>query len=298
MEWFKHDTDAHDDIKIRKLIRMHGIQAYGLYWYLVELFYGNNGEMPEANVLDECMLAGVQEDDCNDIMNSFLDLELFDKDEETDVWFNRRVLSGISESNTRREKMRELGRKGAEKRYSARQADGIAHAKRTPSARYSEKREDKNRRDYNVSKDYQEERQSIKKKSKTDQTDIVCPEPSENEGLKADDPVFLTIISNKKEEVPVTESFVKMLEETYPAVDVRSELRSMKAWCISNPSNRKTRGGIKAFINNWLKRDQDRIRRIPQHNMETIRNSNIEMSLTANGSNPDAYKNERFEDYD
>lgn len=295
MEWFKHDTDAHDDIKIRKLIRMHGIQAYGLYWYLVELFYGNNGEMPEANVLDECMLAGVQEDDCNDIMNSFLDLELFDKDEETDVWFNHRVLMGISESNTRREKMRGLANSRWEKRTAC---ATDATRMRTACDTQCEKREDKNRRDYNVSKDYQEECQSIKKKSKTNQTDIVCPEPSENEGLKADDPVFLTIISNKKEEVPVTESFVKMLEETYPAVDVRSELRSMKAWCISNPSNRKTRGGMKAFINNWLKRDQDRIRRIPQHNMETIRNSNIEMSLTANGSNPDAYKNERFEDYD
>lgn len=297
MEWFKHDTDAHDDIKIRKLIRMHGIQAYGLYWYLVELMYRNDGQMNRNNIEDECLLAGMQEEDLPDLMDSFLDLELFEEISGTRTWTNRRVIAGLAEANTLREKMRELGKRSGEKRQRI-VNDTLTARQRHVNGSLNEKREDKNRRDYNVSKDYQEECQSIKKKSKTDQTDIVCPEPSENEGLKADDPVFLTIISNKKEEVPVTESFVKMLEETYPAVDVRSELRSMKAWCISNPSNRKTRGGMKAFINNWLKRDQDRIRRIPQHNMETIRNSNIEMSLTANGSNPDAYKNERFEDYD
>ena len=87
-----------------------------------------------------------------------------------------------------------------------------------------------------------------------------------------------------------------MLEETYPAVDVRAELRSMKAWSISNPKNRKTAQGMKAFINNWLKRDQDRAGRIPQHNMEVIRGTNIGMSLVADGTRPDQeYKEVHFE---
>jgi hypothetical protein len=43
----------------------------------------------------------------------------------------------------------------------------------------------------------------------------------------------------------------------YPAVDVVQELRSMRGWCLSNPSKRKTKRGIKAFINRWLGRRQD-----------------------------------------
>ena len=73
MEWFKHDVDAHDDIKIRKLIRMHGMQAYGFYWYIVELLYGNGGEIQKDTVVDEGMIAGIEEDDLVNIIFSFTD---------------------------------------------------------------------------------------------------------------------------------------------------------------------------------------------------------------------------------
>ena len=44
----------------------------------------------------------------------------------------------------------------------------------------------------------------------------------------------------------------------YPAVDVMQQLRSMKGWLDSNPTKRKTRGGILRFINGWLAKEQDR----------------------------------------
>ena len=50
---------------------------------------------------------------------------------------------------------------------------------------------------------------------------------------------------------------VRMMLMLYPAVDVMQELRKMKGWCDSNPAKRKTRRGIKRFINNWLSRQQD-----------------------------------------
>lgn len=43
----------------------------------------------------------------------------------------------------------------------------------------------------------------------------------------------------------------------YPAVDVEQEIRNMIGWCIGNPRNRKTRGGVKRFISLWLQREQD-----------------------------------------
>ena len=294
MEWFKHDVNAHDDIKIRKLVRMHGMQAYGFYWYIVELLYSNGGEIQKDTVVDEGMIAGIEEDDLVNIMDSFLELELFIED-PYERWTSDRVTAEIRSIEDHKEYMRQLGRKGASARYSARQAD----AKQNDSARYSKRREDKRREDNNLGRPLQEENLSINTKEKTGTSEIVCSEPSL--GLEAGgrkDAVFVTIISNKGEEILITESLVKLWEQTYPAVDVRQELQRMKSWAINNPKNRKTKGGMQRFCDNWLARTQNEARRIPQGSRETIRNSNISMTLTADGSNPEAYRNERFEDYD
>ena len=44
----------------------------------------------------------------------------------------------------------------------------------------------------------------------------------------------------------------------YPAVDVQQERRNMRGWCMANPQRRKTRSGIRNFINSWLSRAQNR----------------------------------------
>ena len=43
----------------------------------------------------------------------------------------------------------------------------------------------------------------------------------------------------------------------YPGVDIDKAFREMRAWCKSNPANRKTARGIKRFVNGWLSRQQD-----------------------------------------
>jgi hypothetical protein len=40
MKWFKHDSNAHTDTKLKKLRHEHGITGYGLYWYCLELISG------------------------------------------------------------------------------------------------------------------------------------------------------------------------------------------------------------------------------------------------------------------
>lgn len=40
MKWFKHDTDAHRDAKVAKVLRRYGVEGYGLYWYCIELIAG------------------------------------------------------------------------------------------------------------------------------------------------------------------------------------------------------------------------------------------------------------------
>ena len=36
MKWFKHMSDMADDVKIKRLVRKHGIAGYGLYCYILE----------------------------------------------------------------------------------------------------------------------------------------------------------------------------------------------------------------------------------------------------------------------
>lgn len=57
----------------------------------------------------------------------------------------------------------------------------------------------------------------------------------------------------------------------YPAVDVMQELRNMVGWCDANRKKRKTRSGIRRFINNWLAGEQDKggsMRHKPQSSMQ------------------------------
>ncbi len=46
--------------------------------------------------------------------------------------------------------------------------------------------------------------------------------------------------------------------DAYPAVNVPHQLRRMREWILANPSRRKTKRGIKAFVVSWLGREQDR----------------------------------------
>ena len=77
-------------------------------------------------------------------------------------------------------------------------------------------------------------------------------------------PVFITFPLNTGEEYPITEGSISKWEQLYPAVDIRQELRKMRGWLDSNPTKRKTRGGIARFVNSWLSREQDRGGSAPQ----------------------------------
>lgn len=62
----------------------------------------------------------------------------------------------------------------------------------------------------------------------------------------------------------------------YPAVDVEQEIRSMVGWCEANPNNRKTKNGIKRFINNWLNKSQNRTRAYSERNKSGVNYIDIE----------------------
>ena len=52
----------------------------------------------------------------------------------------------------------------------------------------------------------------------------------------------------------VTENDIQEWKNSFPKVDVQQEFLKMESWCKSNPTKRKTKSGIKRFINSWLSR--------------------------------------------
>ena len=47
----------------------------------------------------------------------------------------------------------------------------------------------------------------------------------------------------------------------YASVNVANEFKKIRAWCLSNPAKRKTKNGVKRFVNAWLAREQDKPKR-------------------------------------
>lgn len=83
--------------------------------------------------------------------------------------------------------------------------------------------------------------------------DIVCAEPPSSSA-----PPIASMILNDGTYFNVSASDFNKWAALYPAVDVMQELRKMVGWCDNNPRKRKTKSGIRRFINNWLAGEQDK----------------------------------------
>ena len=75
--------------------------------------------------------------------------------------------------------------------------------------------------------------------------------------------IIIQLPLNDNTNYNVTQEEITEFSSLYPAVDVLQEYRGMKAWCMSNPHKRKTRNGIKKFINSWLSSAQKQARSSP-----------------------------------
>jgi hypothetical protein len=83
MKWFKHDSDAHRDPKIRKLRRRHGLEGVGLYWTIIELIVGDleagsfTFELEhDAELIGEDV--GLPRERVEEMMRTMIDLDLFE----------------------------------------------------------------------------------------------------------------------------------------------------------------------------------------------------------------------------
>ncbi len=79
-----------------------------------------------------------------------------------------------------------------------------------------------------------------------------CAEP---EPVSA--PAVITLLLNDGTKYGISDADIAEWAKLYPAVDVMQELRNMAGWCEANPKKRKTRTGIRAFVNKWLAQEQN-----------------------------------------
>lgn len=236
-EWFPHDYNASSDAKVRSLIRQTGASGYGLYWHLVEMMHVER--TLDRSVAVDALVIGMNADE--DEVTRFLDvavavrLVIINPDNTLEI---PRVTRNLSD----RQDISERRARAAAKRWSQTpekpSEDANAMHLQCKSNAHAMLIQD------NTLQDNKEE---VMKKTS-------LPVRSSSE-LHTDAPPLTT---NTGDLYRVTTDDVATWTALYPAVDVMQELRKMAGWLDANPSRRKTARGIRAFIANWLSKQQDR----------------------------------------
>jgi len=104
-EWFRHDVDARNDIKMRKLARTDGLAGIGAFWVVAEVLFEHGGMAPVQEVVDELDYLGGAE-----ILDRLHDLNLVEIKDGTVT--SHRVKEEIQIQEGFRQKKVEAGRMG------------------------------------------------------------------------------------------------------------------------------------------------------------------------------------------
>lgn len=111
MKWLKHDSDAHRDAKLMKVIIKYGMEGYGLYWYCVELVAAdvdqNNLTFElehDAEIISHH--TGIHVERINEMMAFMINLELFESSGNTITCL--KIAKRLDQSMTSNPQMRKL----------------------------------------------------------------------------------------------------------------------------------------------------------------------------------------------
>ena len=84
MKWFKHDTNAHTDAKLDKVLMHYGAHGYAVYWYCLELIAGKiEGKNTACALEHDAEQIGarlkIDSSEVNGILTYMTDIGLFEK---------------------------------------------------------------------------------------------------------------------------------------------------------------------------------------------------------------------------
>lgn len=126
--------------------------------------------------------------------------------------------------------------------------------KKTENAEKENHRFDKAKtKDYENKKPNENENENDNDNDNDNENDIVRAEPETDST-----PAIIKLPLNDKTVYPIYQPDIDTWQELYPAVNVLQQLRAMSGWLDANPQKRKTRKGVKRFVNSWLSREQDK----------------------------------------
>lgn len=111
MLWIKHDTNASQDAKLKKVRMKYGLEGYGLYWYCIELIAA---DVDQNNLTFELehdaeiisFDTGIHVERVNEMMAYMVDLGLFES--SGDAITCLKLLKRLDQSMTSNKQMREL----------------------------------------------------------------------------------------------------------------------------------------------------------------------------------------------
>lgn len=86
MKWFKHDSNAHSDAKLKRVKHRYGMVGYGLYWYCVELIAGRVDKNNIRFELEEdaeiiALEWNLDQLKIEEMMRYFVEIDLFESNE-------------------------------------------------------------------------------------------------------------------------------------------------------------------------------------------------------------------------
>ena len=234
-----------DDERIDELIAAQDWVGFSIYFYIVMKGYATNGyyfqyKDNSAAITARRMGGSVKLETVNQVVSLCLQIGLFDK-----RLFDREKILTNKEMQTRymlAVEKRSLKGRTVNSKYWLLDSDETKAYINIP--------ENDNSLPENDIKE-----SKVKKSKVNESKDFVSSAALQS--LNTDD-YFIALVLNNGDYYLVRHKAICKYKELYPAVDVEQELRKMCGWLESNPKNRKTRNGIKAFITKWLARTQDR----------------------------------------
>jgi len=213
--WFKHDTDAITDAKIKKLILKFGAEGYAIYFHCLELIAGDVNENNitfslehDAEIISDNLKIKSDVNECaidkvNRIMLYIIELGLFESNNNYTTCM--KLAKRLDQSMTSSPRFRKM-------------IDSVkSHDKIMMShdvVMLEEKRKDNN----------------IKEIDKDIKIYYNC------------------------DYFALTDVMIKDYKKTYTKINIDEELNKMKLWLDANPTKRKTERGYPRFVNSWLSR--------------------------------------------
>ena len=259
IDYFPFDTDFFSDKKIRILKSRFGADGILVYIYLLceiyrQDYYIRLDEDYEFLISDEL---GMSSDKVKQVLKFLLERSLL----ESILFQSDTIITSRGIQKRFQEAVKSRASKTAievDARYwLLSESETQPFIKCTKNADYSENNEGFSKKNSDCSEKNATKKSKVNKsKEKENKSNVICSELDKPAPRSTGSGILIPLIDKTTYDVPLEK--IKEWEETFPAVDVKLQLKRMAAWSDANPRRKKTRMGVERFIVNLLSKEQDR----------------------------------------